>query len=197
MPTNEIVNLLAKFEPETLAALRAKATALGADERVLRKKLGGKAADNRDSYIEVLAAYEALQVAINTSPETLDKLRKKVNLLDRLRLMSEALAAVTGFFSASGVASDSGTRVLAGVACLGAVVSAIIPRLSTTGAGLGKAWATHYSDLVETIAVADRLRRKLKVWLAKYEANQAVDDPSDEVTAADKACETILRNNLL
>lgn len=111
--------------------------------------------------------------------------------------MSEVLVAVTGFFSASGVASDAGTRVLAGIACLGAVVSAIIPRLSTSGGSLGKAWTTHYSDLVQTIAQGDRTRRRLKVWISKYEANQEVDDPSADIAAAEQACETLLRQKLM
>lgn len=197
MATNEIINLLQKFEPTTLAALRSTAADLGVAETVLTKQLGGRRTDNKENYVEVRAAHDALQVAINSSPATLDKIRRKVNGLDQLRLLSEVLAAITGFFSASGVASDTGTRVLAGIACLSAIVSAIIPRLSTSDAGLRKSWGTHYSELVEAIAQADAVRRKLQVWIVKYDKNEPVTDPGDDVNAANAICKTILEKKLI
>lgn len=199
MRINEVVNTLRALEPAAIPELQAVGDSLGlAVSLQAGQGMGPEEASDKLAYFEVVATERALGRLLAEGEKSLKILREKVAKVDRLRLAAEVIAAVTGFFSATNVPEGGmWPRVLAGLACIAAVLSALIPRLATSDSGRGVPWVSHYAELVEVLAKAEATGRKLTVWLRAYSAKQGPPDPSDLLKDANDACRVINGKRLL
>lgn len=199
------LTLLAKYEPSAVELLERKrlefAPGLPSLSSVLEKgdALGGSdAVSNVEEWtIWVTVTRDALARATTQGLGSFGVLRGKIDAVDRLRLAADVFAALSGLLAASAILPVPGSQISAGVACVSAVLAAVIPRLARSDAGGDKPWAVHYTELVDALVKGDAVHRRLTTWLDAKGKGGNPSDPSADVAEAERLCGALLRERLL